>query len=465
MRLSALLIVTLFAVLSSPPVFAGDAGTDGSEAESRELKAGDRDPEFLARVNECVRKGAEHLLELQGEDGNFECSKRGLNSVPYSKGFPGGVSSLVLLSLLKSGINRHDEKITKGFDWLRNDQLEGEKYDPNAWGTNYVASVTIMALEARHEPPTPVIKTELTSSRGAPKVKMPQKDFLWMTRCVKFIEATMISSNQEQFVRGATEKAVSGPDVWNYPGSVPTADPRSATIRDTVRWPDHSNTQYALLGLKAAFRCGVRFETQTLKAMANVTEHFIKYQQDPDPSRQKVARLTMLEDSKHGYVSYKTVSRVLDEPRGWKYIGCPNDQLGSGWQITVTGSMTTAGIASLLISSSIAKQTGQLPPAVASAASKSAWDAIAWLAVNFTVTKNPGGDGGWHYYFLYGLERAAVLAGVRNIGTHDWYREGAEFLMARQARDGSWQGDAVETCFALLFLTRATTPMGGVVTR
>jgi len=465
---TAVLPLTLSLVLAS---FASSRAlareTEGGEEETKKLKAGDRDPEFLLRVNKHVRKGSDCLLEQQGEDGNFECSTGVLNNVPYHKGFPGGVSALVLLALLKSGVNRHDETIVKGFDWLKRIQVAGERFEPASWGTNYVASITMMALEARYEPPKRLRKPEdLTSAKPAPRVRMKPEDFLWMQRLVRFVEVSMIKSNQEAYVRGTTGKVVSGRDSWNYPGGVPDGGPRSGTIQNPQRWPDHSNTQYALLGLKAAQRCGLQFRPETYKALANVVEHFVKFQEARDPSRKKVPRLTMLEDRKHGYVSYKTVSTVQDEPRGWKYIGVANEGLGNGWQLEVTGSMTTAGVACLLISSSIAKRRGALPPRLLSEAKRAAWDGMAWLNVNFTLKKNPGASNqGWHYYFLYGLERAAVLAGVRNVGTHDWYREGAEFLMSRQANNGSWQGDAVPTCFALLFLTRATVPMGGVITR
>jgi hypothetical protein len=95
---------------------------------------------------------------------------------------------------------------------------------------------------------------------------------------------------------------------------------------------------------------------------------------------------------------------------------------------------------------------------------KGAWDGLAWLTHHFKVDTNPGHpDGSWVYYYLYGLERAAVLAGVRNLGQHDWYREGADWLVTTQRGDGSWNsghgsGVLPSTCFALLFLTKATVP-------
>ena len=81
--------------------------------------------------------------------------------------------------------------------------------------------------------------------------------------------------------------------------------------------------------------------------------------------------------------------------------------------------------------------------------------------------------GQWHYYYLYGLERACVIAGKRYLGDHEWYLEGARLLVDAQRDDGSWSSGQrtqfappdgasaaapaiVDTCFALLFLQRAS---------
>jgi hypothetical protein len=63
------------------------------------------------------------------------------------------------------------------------------------------------------------------------------------------------------------------------------------------------------------------------------------------------------------------------------------------------------------------------------------------------------------HYFLFSMERVAVVYNRQKIGDHDWYLWGANQLVDTQARDGSWSGgfafDAADTCFALLFLKRA----------
>ncbi len=87
---------------------------------------------------------------------------------------------------------------------------------------------------------------------------------------------------------------------------------------------------------------------------------------------------------------------------------------------------------------------------------------IDWLAANFSVRENVGGNGNKLYY-LYGLERAGRLSGQRYFGAHDWYREGAEELVQLQDRlSGSWNdsyGPVISTSFALLFLAKGRAPV------
>jgi hypothetical protein len=65
-------------------------------------------------------------------------------------------------------------------------------------------------------------------------------------------------------------------------------------------------------------------------------------------------------------------------------------------------------------------------------------------------------------YYLWSLERVAVLYNLDRIGDKDWYRWGAEILVANQAVDGHWENGqyhgsstVLDTCLALLFLQRA----------
>src|SRR5262249_6329345 len=65
-------------------------------------------------------------------------------------------------------------------------------------------------------------------------------------------------------------------------------------------------------------------------------------------------------------------------------------------------------------------------------------------------------------YFLWSVERVAVLYNLDKLGEKEWYRWGAEILVANQKEVGNWEGGGyhgasptIDSCFALLFLRRA----------
>jgi hypothetical protein len=188
---------------------------------------------------------------------------------------------------------------------------------------------------------------------------------------------------------------------------------------------DNSNTQYALLGLHAAREAGV-------------------------PIRPEVWELAR-----------SHWERVQSNDGGWGY-----NAMARG---NATGSMTCAGISSLIIAGLNLVENGEVlvgervrncgRVAIDPALQRG----VDWMAANFTVALNPNSGGSWRYYYLYGLERAGRLTGLRYFGNHDWYREGAEELVKRQDQlSGSWSGDhdpVVTTSFALLFLAKGRSPV------
>ncbi len=86
--------------------------------------------------------------------------------------------------------------------------------------------------------------------------------------------------------------------------------------------------------------------------------------------------------------------------------------------------------------------------------------AAGWLASRYTIMKVPR----FALCYVYGLERVAALMDVDTFAGNDWYADGASELLKTQASDGSWGGDGgpfANTCFAVLFLTRATWKVTG----
>ena len=85
----------------------------------------------------------------------------------------------------------------------------------------------------------------------------------------------------------------------------------------------------------------------------------------------------------------------------------------------------------------------------------------AWLLEHFSVRSNLHHHGfGFHYYYLYGIERACEIGQVALIGDRDWYFAGATMLMSMQsATDGFEMATLYANCFAVLFLKQAAPPL------
>ncbi len=148
-----------------------------------------------------------------------------------------------------------------------------------------------------------------------------------------------------------------------------------------------------------------------------------------------------------------------------------------------TGSMTCAGLASLIIATDqLNKGDAEVRgDEVLCCGQQSNDEAIErgldWLARNFTASSNPvnrgllrGGNAGqYHFYYLYGVERVGRMTARRFLGRHDWYREGADVFLNDRPPDGLsgfWQGVGhgeidpnVSTSLALLFLSKGRRPV------
>ncbi len=188
---------------------------------------------------------------------------------------------------------------------------------------------------------------------------------------------------------------------------------------------DNSNTQFALLGLHEAAKADVKVAKSTWQ---RGRQHFIN---------------TQLKDG------------------GWTYVFNPAAPEASGSY----GSMTAAGVASLFICGQKLDVGGRkvfvngaYPDCGKYRQNVKLAAGIKWLEDNFSVTNNPRG-GGNTYYYLYALERVGMISGQRYFGSHDWYLEGAERLVASQQRTGGWGSQMYETAFALLFLAKGNRPV------
>jgi len=175
---------------------------------------------------------------------------------------------------------------------------------------------------------------------------------------------------------------------------------------------DLSNTQYAVLGLQTAVNHGFSVPESLWKRLS------------------------------------QAVMSLQDESGAFRYL------IGG----EVSGSMTAAGLFVLTVCLENLDESGSRSRRIRKSL-QNGWD---YLARRFDPRGNPVGQQSfsaqYHFYYLYGLERACVFGSLDTLGEHDWYREGARYLVKTQEPSGGWTGG---TYFALLFLRKASLTLRG----
>ena len=212
-------------------------------------------------------------------------------------------------------------------------------------------------------------------------------------------------------------------------------------MKEGIEAGDNSNSQYAALGLRACHDAGIVLPEEVLAR----AEKWWRDSQDVVPPEQ-----------------------TGPAAAGWCYghVHRPKDGGHEPY-----GSMTAGAVGSLAICKYVRGLPWKNDPAMTRG--------LEWLNRHWTVAENPRVKGfvnelgselvnNHYYYYLYALERAGVLYDTDLIGRHDWYVEGAETLIRDQEQNGAWRRtgnpgwEIPDTCFAILFLRRATRPFKDV---
>ena len=320
----------------------------------------------------------------------------------------------------------------------RQNQVDGSWGDPPGQPGGLTSLVTLALISAGEEPSSPAIQKALgyLEALGNPKMTYatslqtmvfcaadPRKYQARIGENARWLESTQMNGDRA--------------GAWAYSGRQGGGD--------------NSNSQFALLALFEAERAGVKISDKTWRAAYD----YWKSQQNQDGS--------------------------------WRYSAGD----------APSGSMTCAGIASLVIASgrvasgNAAVRDGRVQCCGADDdddVQQRIERGLQWLGTHFRVDGNPSaggiGSGGgfsrlWHFYYLYGMERVGRMTGRRHfVGyrtidgrkvaqPHDWYREGAEFLIREQdktqrywkAQVGTEANPVVATALAVLFLSKGRRPV------
>jgi hypothetical protein len=364
---------------------------------------------FRLKIEEAIENGVLHLRSRQGEESGCFGAGQGPQAL--------GHTALPTLAMLKAGVPADDPAIVKAFDAMRG--LPADQ--------TYSVAVYLMAIHAKYAPKLDTFDTDIGTTR-AKRVK-PDEVFNKLSD----VDKQAMEAGADFLIRAQNARG-----LWHY--GLPASDADTGF--------DLSNVQYALLGLRAAADSGIRIKDAVwLSALAGVLE--------TQDAKGEEVELTW--DEVRGRYAVRQKEKVQTRPFRYR-DGKKDGPLGEKTVPTsdATGSMTTAGVACVAICREALWGSRRFNGKLRKRTSRSMRDGMAWLQVHFSVTTNPGHPAGSHHlYYLYGLERMGMLADRRFIGSHDWYKEGAELLLSKQTAAGAW-GNYVPTSFAILFLKRAT---------
>lgn len=311
----------------------------------------------------------------------------------------GAHGSIAALGYIKSGGDRNAPPIQ---EILREvlQKFQNGAYRPSQHH-NYEAGVDLMLLEATDE-----------------KLFRPQ-----MEACVAYLLST-------QQPNGA----------WYYPTGV---EPDCG---------DTSITQYAVMGLWAAQRAGIEIPIEVLEKIARW--HISKQKSDggfcyhpfethlPAHPEAKTtvgtmtaagsSNLLIIRQMLFGNVALNADIRPTETKRRFgvleKFV---DDKGGGGVKREVTMRVTQID--------------------------ESLKESIRWMTTNFGAKSSNHET--WFCYDFYCIERVAALMDVATFGDHNWYDEGANELLTRQAKDGAWTDQCngiSSTALGLMFLSKVT---------
>ena len=360
------------------------------------------------RVNVAIDRGIEWLRGAQHEDGSWgPCisgGRYGSNVREERPCYISGPTTFAMFTLARCGISRKDAGMKKGLKWARErlitgmetGKLEGRSF------ASYEASSGILMLTALYDEGKVVKPARLWTGKPAGSA-FSKRDWTLLGDLVVHLVGQVEDGKKE---RPGCQARNGGWGYWLEGASA-----------------DVSATQFALLALREATRAGFPVEQVAPKVWEQARSYVMDQQ---------------LRDG------------------GFRYDA---EEPASG--------MVAAGTASLLILREQLEEAG-------SAAAKEELDRAitrgldacgTYFLPDRNLVPSKKDTDSYHYCHLYAIERAGSLARKHLMGQRNWYAEGAQYLVNQQYEDGHWSDgtcmrpkDVLGTCFALLFLKRATRP-------
>ncbi len=419
------------------------------------------------RVEIALESCRQHLLKLQNPDGSFSSLTK-LNKHPGT-----GPDCLALWALMHCGESRNSKAVQRCMKFL-----ESQQFGVN-FGT-YEIGLQLCMLEKYFEPE--IVASGMYLPENFEDREIARK---------KLREA--IPARFNNFVDNSWKRLDEAWDgnAYGY-GS------------GGFNWSDNSNSQFAMLGMRAAVALGAEVKVEVFvreaKRLFNTFSPINAFDMVP------------LERPWKPKDQYQSDSRTLIRPGGWGYSGglasdgkfkaVPHGCSGGGLcslaiaidelafrkmlkpeDELAADKCLAGGIAALmhcgvrlygLANERIKIEDDRAPKAKKEKKPAPKRNADDWegMIVDMLVerTNNACGSGRGLFYDLWAMERGFVICGVKTFGGVDWYQHIATYLLSCQMPDGSWRpknlvgnytGNNVYigTAWAALILKRVAPPV------
>lgn len=397
------------------------------------------------------------------------------------------ITGLVVVLGLASPATAEDDARTKAIDrgvqFLKGLHKKSANYDGGSYKFGSAALCGLALLESGVPPSDPVIQNITDYVR---RHALPQDKVYEMSLGIMYLDRLGDRADQPviQYLAVGLLGSQSVRGMWSYTGADPLAEAEAVRIRKAIYEDNRLQTPNVkdkpadapIKGKDQPQVIAPPLHPEVVK-LARTNGAFVTNLANRgdgcDLSNTQFAVLALWIARKHGVAvnfnllaTEKNYRFIQKRDGGWDYPGSDPDDMTAGNETTAP--MTCSGLVALAVARGLGLQALRVKSAnplktgngVASTNDRAVAAALKYLEtamkserIGVTLRDN--------LYFLWSLERVAVIYDLETIGSVEWYKWGADHLLKSQSEDGSWGSNytgsngEINTAFALLFLNRA----------
>lgn len=398
------------------------------------------------QINDAIEKGVAYLRAAQYPTGTWT---KNPDNTPQT--YSVGYAALGGLTLLECQVPAGDPVVQKAAAFVRSTPITDRLH------RNYQMACAVLFLDRLGDPQDRTLIQSYAlhlvagqTVRGGWTYDSPDLSHAELQQLLNFLEATRLPVAE---LRSPLEKKnAPGADTLAEPAAKKSAARPKTVASKAVLQPLQTLSRH-VLNIPVVYR---HYFPKGTPPEPRQKDFLVSLMPD-DNSNAQFALLALWTARRHGVPTERSLIAAAqkffttqNEDGGWGYTGT-----GSGIiQIThSTPAMTSVGLLGLAMGYAVmpaAPPAGKLPeiPAIAKALTK--------------LGKHVDAEDMKNFYFLWSVERVAMLYNLKTIGSRDWYDVGVKMLLPIQRKEGNWAMNkysgstpVLDTCFALLFLKRS----------